>query len=84
MSNLYKIKFISQPPRFDIPPANYAVEIESKQPIDANDIRHATNHASKLEKPEQIADALAKALPGRQVITSWHAGVQIITTRGTA
>jgi hypothetical protein len=81
--NIYKFKFISEPTRVDCFPANYAVEVEARVPVDLDKIECVLVDARHLDTPHEIADHVAELMPGKQTITSWHQGVQVVTVRGS-
>lgn len=62
----------------------YAFSIESNCMIMVEAIMSAINDLPAQEFHENIADALAKALPGRHTLIAHHHGVDIETVRGGA
>lgn len=85
MSNLnrYTIKFARQCPNNGLS-ITYQLTIETPQVLMVESIVEEIDNLDEKGFHEAFADMLTRCLPGRQVLTAHHHGVDIETVRGGA
>lgn len=79
--NRYSAKFVAACPANGIP-VTYRLRLETPAMVRVEAIQEAITAIGGQGFHEDLADALHKALGGRQRLKAHHHGVDIVTTRG--
>jgi hypothetical protein len=81
--NIYKINFVRACPNNDLK-ISYQLRIETPHVLMVEAIVDEVGNLDEKGFHEAYADTLTRCLPGRQILTAHHHGVDIETVRGSA